>query len=66
MLGAPAPPPIYGAVRRGPPTILGLGAPDQGADPMAVGPIVGDQLTVRNLTLVFLLFWSVMFGWPDH
>ena len=50
----------------GPPTILGLGAPDQGADPMAVGPIVGDQLTVRNLTLVFLLFWSVMFGWPDH
>ena len=29
------PPPFYGAVRRGPPTMEQLGAPDQGADPRA-------------------------------
>ena len=30
---------------RGPPTILGLGAPDQGADPRALLAVGGDQLT---------------------
>ena len=45
---APAPLLFMALCDGGPPTILGLGAPDQGADPraqLAVGPIGGDQLT---------------------
>ena len=37
---------FYGAVRRGPPTMERLGAPDQGVDlraQLAVGPIGGDH-----------------------
>ena len=49
---APAPLLFMALCDGGPPTILGLGAPDQDADPKAQLAVGGDQLTFSPLILL--------------